>query len=66
MPDGAKDMHVRAIYDDKSRIIVIATHNCDNGDGWEREQEYEYFFHEFSEKRGYPLGINVIFYLMTH
>ena len=64
--EGAKDMHVRAIYDDKGRIMVIATHNCDNGDGWEREGEDDGFFHEFSEKRAYPLGINVIFYLMTH
>lgn len=61
-----KEMHVRAIFDDKGRIMVIATHNCDNGDGWEREGESDYFFHEFSEKRAYPLGINIIFYLMTH
>ena len=60
------DMHVRAIYDDKGHIMVIATHNCDNGDGWEREGEDDYFFHEFSEKRAFPLGINIIFYLMTH
>jgi len=40
--------------------------NCDNGDGWEREGEDDGFFHEFSEKRAYPLGINIIFYLMTH
>ncbi len=64
--EECKDMHVRAIFDDKRRIMVIATHNCDNGDGWEREGESDYFFHEFSEKRAYPLGINVIFYLMTH
>ena len=66
VPDGAKDMHVRAVFDDKRRIVVIATHNCDNGDGWEREGEDDGFFHEFSEKRAYPLGINVVFYLMTH
>jgi hypothetical protein len=60
------DMHVRAILDDKGRVMVIATHNTDNGDGWEREGEDDYFFHEFSEKRSYPLGINIIFYLMTH
>jgi len=24
------------------------------------------FFHEFSEKRAYPLGFNIVFYLMTH
>jgi hypothetical protein len=60
------EMHVRAILDDKGHIMVIATHNCDNGDSWEREGENDYFFHEFSEKRGYPLGINILFYLMTH
>jgi hypothetical protein len=54
-PD-AHDVHVRAIYDDKGRIMSIATHNTDNGDGWEREGEDDYFFHEFSEKRSFPLG----------
>jgi len=63
---AAHDMHVRAMLDDKKRIMVIATHNCDNGDSWEREGEDDGFFHEFSEKRGFPLGINIIFYLMTH
>ncbi len=60
------DMHVRAMFDDKERVMVIAMHNCDNGDGWEREGQDDGFFHEFSEKRAYPLGINTIFYLMTH
>jgi hypothetical protein len=60
------EMHVRAIYDDQGRIMVIATHNCDNGDGWEREGEDDGFFHEFSEKRAFPLGIDIIFHLMTH
>lgn len=64
--EDCRNMHVRAIYDKKGRIMVIATHNCDNGDSWEREGEDDFFFHEFSEKRGYPLGINILFYLMTH
>jgi hypothetical protein len=59
-------MHVRGLYDDKGRMMVIATHNTDNGDGWEREGENDWFFHEFSEKRAFPLGINIIFYAMTH
>jgi hypothetical protein len=63
---AARDMHVRAVFDEKGHIMVIATHNCDNGDGWEREGEEDGFFHEFSEKRAYPLGINMIFFLMTH
>jgi hypothetical protein len=62
----AKEMHVRAIYDDKGRIMVIATHNTDNGDGWEREGDNVYYFREFSEKKSYPLTINIFFYLMTH
>jgi hypothetical protein len=60
------EMHVRAILDEKGRIMVIATHNTDNGDGWEREGENDYFFHRFSENISYPLGINIIFYAMTH
>jgi hypothetical protein len=64
--EECQEFHVRAITDDKDRIMVIATHNCDNGDGWEREGENGEFFHEFSEKRAFPLGINIIFYAMTH
>jgi hypothetical protein len=60
------DMHVRAWLDDKQRIMIIATHNTDNGDGWEREGEDLEYFQTFSERRAYPLGINIIFYLTTH
>ena len=64
-PD-AVDCHIRGIYDDKGRLCVVICHNTDNGDGWEREGENEYYFREFSEKRAFPLGINIIFYAMTH
>jgi hypothetical protein len=65
--DGdVRTVHHRAIFDDKQRMMVIATHNTDNGDGWEREGESDYYFHNFSEKVAYPLGINIIFYAMTH
>lgn len=64
-PD-AREVHHRGISDDYGRLMVLATHNTDNGDGWEREGEYEYFFRNFSEKISYPLGINIIFYVMTH
>jgi hypothetical protein len=62
----AKEVHHRAIVDTHGRMMVIATHNTDNGDGWEREGEYAYYFENFSEKIAYPLGINIIFYSMTH
>lgn len=65
--DGdTQTVHHRAITDDKGRLMVLATHNTDNGDGWEREGENEYYFKNFSEKIAYPLGINIIFYVMTH
>jgi hypothetical protein len=64
--EECSEMHVRGIFDDQNRLMVIATHNCDNGDGWEREGEDDYFFHEFCEKRAFPLGINIIFYAMSH
>src|SRR5881628_2820576 len=35
--EECSEMHVRAILDEKGRIMVIAVHNCDNGDGWERQ-----------------------------
>ncbi len=63
--NDAKEVHHRALFDDKGRLMVLATHNTDNGDGWEREGESDYYFHNFSEKIAYPLGINIIFYIMT-
>jgi hypothetical protein len=64
-PD-AKEVDYRAIHDDKGRMMVIFCHNTDNGDGWEREGEDDWYFHEFSEKKAYPLMINILFYAMTH
>lgn len=62
----AREPHYRAIFDDKGRMMVIICHNTDLGDGWEREGVYEYYFREFSEKKAYPLGINIVFYAMTN
>ncbi len=64
-PDS-ETVHHRGLFDDKGRLMVLATHNTDNGDGWEREGESDYYFHNFSEKIAFPLGINVMFYVMTH
>jgi len=64
-PD-AREVHYKGIFDDKDRLMVIICHNTDLGDGWEREGDNEGYFREFSEKRAYPLGINIIFYAMTH
>jgi hypothetical protein len=62
----AQEVHYKGIFDDKGRMMVIICHNTDLGDGWEREGEDEYYFKEFAEKKAYPMGINIIFYAMTH
>lgn len=62
----AREPHYRAIYDDKGRMMVIFCHNTDNGDGWEREGEDPWYFQNFSEPKAYPMGINILFYAMTH
>lgn len=64
--EGSESMQVRAMLDDAGRIMILVIHNSDVSDGWEREAENELYFNRFSEKVAYPLGINIIFYLMTH
>jgi hypothetical protein len=65
--DGdSRTVHYRAIFDDKKRMMAIICHNTDLGDGWEREGESADYFHEFSEKKSYPMGINIVTYAMTH
>jgi hypothetical protein len=61
-----RTVHYKAIFDDKGRMMSIICHNTDLGDGWEREGESAAYFHEFSEKRSYPMGINIVTYAMTH
>ena len=63
---NTRDPHFRAIFDRQGRMIVMICHNTDNGDGWEEESTDPWFFHEYSEKKNFPLGINIIFYAMTH
>jgi hypothetical protein len=46
--------------------MVIICHNTDLGDGWEQEGYNHFYFKEFSEKKAYPLGINILTYAMTH
>jgi hypothetical protein len=64
--DDAREVHYKGLFDDNGRMMAIICHNTDLGDGWEREGEDPWYFREFSEKKCYPLGINIVFYAMTH
>jgi hypothetical protein len=58
--------HCRGIFDKKGRLMVVLMHNTDLGDGWEREGENYGYFRDFSIKKAYPMGINIVVYAMTH
>ena len=57
--------HIRAINDDRGRVMVLMTHDTDFGDSYEREAENPEYFMNFSVP-GYAFGINVLVYAMTH
>ena len=56
----------KAILDDKGRIMVLMCHNTDLSDGWEEEGVSRWFFAAYSEKYSYPMGINIVYYALTH
>jgi Domain of unknown function (DUF4159) len=57
--------HIRAITDEKGRIMVLMSHNTDFGDSYERESVNHDYFLTFSVP-GYAFGINALIYAMTH
>jgi len=59
------EVHVRGIFDDHGRLMVLSTHNTDIADGWEREGVSPEYFHKFSVD-SYAVGINVAVYAVTH
>jgi hypothetical protein len=65
-PEGDEDPHFWGFFDDHDRLIALLCHNNDIGDGWEREGEEHEYFKEYSERVSYPLGINIVTYVLTH
>lgn len=63
---GTQEVHYKAFFDDKGRMMAIICHNTDLGDGWEREGEDPTYFARYAEKMAYPMAINILFYAMTH
>lgn len=58
--------HFYGIFDQSDRMMVLLCYNNDLVDGWEREGEDKEFFERFSVRSSYPMGINIITYVMTH
>jgi hypothetical protein len=58
--------HFYAYFDKKGRMMGVACHNTDIGDGWEEEGATPWYFKHFSEPKSYPMGINILIYAMTH
>jgi hypothetical protein len=57
--------HIRAISDDRGRVMVLMSHNTDFGDSYERETVNHEYFLTFSVQ-GYAFGVNVLIYALTH
>ena len=57
--------HLRGIADAHGRLMVLATHNTDISDAWEREGEDPEYFYRFSPN-GYATAINIVLYAMSH
>ena len=57
--------HARAIFDSHGGLMVLATHNTDFGDAFEREGDSRAYFDRFAGP-GYAFGINALLYAMSH
>jgi hypothetical protein len=63
--EDAKQAHYRGLVDERGRLMAVFCHNTDLADGWERETDNEYWHREFSMKKAYPMGINIVVYALT-
>ncbi len=57
--------HLRGITDAHGRLLVLATHNTDISDAWEREGEDPEYFYQFSPN-GYAVAVNIVLHAMSH
>ena len=59
------DVHLRGITNAKGELMVLATHNTDISDAWEREGEDPEYFYTYSPN-GYATAMNIMLYAMSH
>jgi hypothetical protein len=65
-PAGSLEtINLRAWLDANGRAMVVATHNSDVFDGFEREAYGRWYFERFST-RAYAFGVNIVLYALTH
>jgi len=57
--------HFRGYFDGDGRLMVVATHNTDIGDGFEREAYGEWYFETYSTQ-AYMMGVNIVVYALSH
>lgn len=53
------------IADHRGRLMVLAIHDSDIPDAWEREAEDPRYFYNFSPE-AYAIGVDILLYSMTH
>jgi hypothetical protein len=58
-------VNLRGVFDDEGRLMAVATHNTDIGDGFEREAYGEEYFETYS-KVAYAMGVNIVVYALSH
>ena len=62
---GVNQVRFMGLFDERDRLMAVATHNTDIADGWEREGESKEFFQRFSIQ-SYAITINILVYALTH
>lgn len=58
--------HLRTIFDDRQRPMVLINWNTDMGDGWEWSNAEDYPGYVRYTAESYRMGINEIVYALTH
>ncbi len=61
---GGRVPHVRGIFDDDGRLMVLINWNTDLGDGWEWADSPSY--HLRYSTYAFKIGVNFVIYAMTH
>jgi hypothetical protein len=59
-------VYFKGIHDAEGRLMVLASHNTDIADTWEREGEEPRSYFDTFSPRGYAIGVNVVVYAMSH